>query len=74
VSEFPSHPVIDVWAVLLDPDIRRDVGQRLLTWQRARAEGLVPEVVPEGDKPFLARHIVPEIPSPFPSSRRGADQ
>jgi hypothetical protein len=58
MSEYPSHPVIDVWAVLADPDIPRDVGQRLLTRQRARAEGLIPDVVPEDDKPFLARHIV----------------
>lgn len=53
-----KHPVIDVWAVLADPEIPRDVGQRLLSRQRARAEGLTPDVVPEEDKPFLARHIV----------------
>lgn len=53
-----KHPVIDVWAVLLDRDIPGDVGQRLLSRQRARALGLAPDVVPEEDKPFLARHIV----------------
>ncbi|KAB8186935.1 hypothetical protein FH608_046455 [Nonomuraea phyllanthi] len=59
MSDFASHPMIDVWAVLSDPDIPSDVGQRLLTRQRARALGLTPDVVPEEDKPFLARHIVP---------------
>ncbi|MFI7125920.1 hypothetical protein ACIBQ1_09515 [Nonomuraea sp. NPDC050153] len=53
-----EYPVIDVWAVLADPDIPCDVGQRLLSRQRARAMGLPPDVVPEADKPFLARHIV----------------
>lgn len=51
-------PVIDVWAVLTDPDIPRDVGQRLLTRQRARSLGVDPEPVLEADKPFLARHVV----------------
>jgi hypothetical protein len=55
-----EYPVIDVWAVLADPEIPTEVGQRILTRQRARAEGLTPEVVPEADKPFLARHIVTE--------------
>lgn len=50
-------PVIDVWAVLADPDIPADVGQRLLTRQAARRRGLEPDVVPEADKPFLARHV-----------------
>ena len=53
-----NHPLIDVWAVLEDPDIPTDVGQRLLTRQRARGLGLTPNPVPEADKPFLARHIV----------------
>lgn len=53
-----KHPVIDVWAVLSDPEIPSDVEQRLLTRQRARAMGVTPDVVPEEDKPFLARHIV----------------
>jgi hypothetical protein len=55
---YPDRPVIDVWAVLEDPDIPRDVGQRLLARQRARRMGVDPEPVPEGDKPYLARHIV----------------
>lgn len=53
-------PVIDVWAVLADSDIPTGVGQRLLTRQRARHEGLTPDAVPEADKPFLARHMVAE--------------
>lgn len=57
-----AHPLIDVWAVLEDPDIPRDVGQRLLTRQRARALGVAPDPVPDEDKPFLARHIV-DLPS-----------
>lgn len=59
MTEYPSHPVIDVWAVLADPDIPRDVGQRLLTRQRAVQQGIQPEPCPDEDKPFLARHIVP---------------
>jgi hypothetical protein len=51
-------PVIDVWDVLQDPEVPRDVGQRLLARQRARREGLTPDPCPEADKPFLARHIV----------------
>lgn len=58
-----EHPLIDVWAVLEDPDIPSDVGQRLLTRQRARGLGLTPDPVPEADKPFLARHIVDD-PTP----------
>lgn len=57
-----KYPLIDVWAVLLDPDIPRDVGQRLLTRQRARGLGVTPDPVPDGGKPFLARHIV-DLPS-----------
>lgn len=54
----PDRGVIDVWAVITDPDIPRDVGQRLLTRQRARALGITPEPCPEEDKPYLARHVV----------------
>ena len=57
-----KHPLIDVWAVLEDPDIPSDVGQRLLTRQRARRMGVTPAIVPDEDKPFLARHIV-DLPS-----------
>ncbi|MEV0994608.1 hypothetical protein [Nonomuraea sp. NPDC050202] len=58
MADFPSHPVIDVWAVLRDPDIPVEVGQRLLDRRRAVQAGEVPAVCPEGDKPFLNRHIV----------------
>lgn len=58
MPEYPSHPVIDVWAVLRDPDIPAEVGQRLLDRQRAVRNGEPPEPCPEADKPFLARHIV----------------
>jgi len=63
-DHYPDHPVIDVWAVLLDPEIPHEVGQRLLTRQRARAAGVTPEPCPDEDKPFLARHIVGgEVPA-----------
>lgn len=58
MSAYPDRPVIDVWAVILDPEIPHAVGQRLLSRQRARQEGLTPDPVLEEDKPFLARHIV----------------
>ncbi len=58
MSAYPDHPVIDVWAVLLDPEIPHAVGQRLLSRQRARRVGVTPDPVPEEDKPLLARHIV----------------
>lgn len=57
-DQYPDRPVIDVWAVLADPTIPHDVGQRLLTRQRARALGIQPEPCPDEDKPYLARHIV----------------
>lgn len=60
MPDHPSHPVIDVWAVLCDPDIPEEVGQRLLARQRAVRAGEKPDPCPEADKPFLARHIVPE--------------
>jgi hypothetical protein len=50
--------MIDVYAVLQDPDIPREVGQRLLTRQRARALGIEPEPCPDIDKPFLAKHLI----------------
>jgi DNA segregation ATPase FtsK/SpoIIIE-like protein len=56
-------PLIDVWAVLTDPDIPSDVGQRLLTRQRARQAGVDAEPCPEADKPYLARHVV-DPPTP----------
>lgn len=62
MPEFPSHPVIDVWAVLRDPDIPEEVGQRLLERRRAVRNGEQPDPCPEADKPFLARHIVPAPP------------
>lgn len=55
---YPARPVIDVWAVLADPDIPQEVGQRLLTRRTARTLGLDPAPCPDADKPFLARHIV----------------
>ncbi|TYB69670.1 hypothetical protein FXF51_05780 [Nonomuraea sp. PA05] len=58
----PDYPLIDVWAVLRDPDIPAAVGQRLLDRQRAVSAGETPAVCPEEDKPFLARHIVPAFP------------
>lgn len=51
-------PVIDVWSVLQDPEIPQEVGQRLLTRQRARSLGVAAEPCPEADKAYLARHIV----------------
>ena len=51
-------PLIDVWAVPQDPDIPRDVGQRLLSRQGARSLGIEPEPCPVEDESFLAKHIV----------------
>ncbi len=51
-------PLIDVWAVLQDPDIPYEVAQRLLTRQRARSLGMEPGPCPVEDQPFLARHVV----------------
>jgi hypothetical protein len=51
-------PLIDVWAVLQDPEIPREVGQRLLARQRAVSSGVDPEPVPAEDVPFLSRHVV----------------
>lgn len=59
MPDYPSRPVIDVWAALRDPDVPAEVGQRLLDRQRAARNGEQPEPCPESDKPFLARHIVP---------------
>lgn len=53
-----KHPLIDVWAVLADPEIPGGVGQRLLARQAAVRNGREPESVPEADKPFLSRHVV----------------
>lgn len=64
MTTYPSHPVIDVWAVLRDPDIPAEVGQRLLDRQRAAVLGEQPEPCPEADKPFLARHIVQAVQEP----------
>lgn len=50
--------VIDIWAVLADPDIPRDVGQRLLTRQAAARRGLPIPPCPEDDRPYLARHVI----------------
>jgi hypothetical protein len=58
MADYPSHPVIDVWAVLADPDIPAEVGRRLLKRQSAARNGRAPGTAPEGDKPFLARHVV----------------
>ncbi|MEO3869400.1 hypothetical protein ABGB18_11260 [Nonomuraea sp. B12E4] len=73
--DYPSHPLIDVWAVLRDQDIPVEVGQRLLDRQRAVRAGEQPAVCPEDDKPFLARHIVPAPPVQDSStvSRTSAD-
>ncbi|GIH69457.1 hypothetical protein [Sphaerimonospora thailandensis] len=51
-------PIIDVWAVITDPDIPRDVGQRLLARQAAHRQRLTPEPCPDADKPYLARHVI----------------
>lgn len=50
--------MIDVWAVLTDPDIPGDVGQRLLTRQAAAQLGLPTDPIPVADRAYLARHIV----------------
>jgi hypothetical protein len=56
-------PVIDVWTAIADPEIPDDVLLRLLSRRNAREKGETPEPCPEADKPFLARHIVPD-PAP----------
>lgn len=62
MPDYPDFPLINVWAVLVDPDIPVEVGQRLLDRQSAVRNGEQPEPCPESDKPFLARHIVPAPP------------
>ncbi len=72
-DEYPDHPVVDVWAVIADPEIPHGVGQRLVTRQRARRLGLEPEPVPEADKPYLARHFVVACATHDEIVRRGDD-
>ncbi|WP_326829702.1 hypothetical protein OIE13_06070 [Streptosporangium sp. NBC_01810] len=56
---YPEHPLINIWAVIADPDIPDDVVERLIDRQAARRDGRTPNPVPEDDKPWLARHIAP---------------
>lgn len=56
----PEHPLIDVWSAVKDTSIPDDVLERLIDRQAAVRQGRTPDEVSEGDKPYLARHIVPE--------------
>lgn len=55
-----EHPLIDTWAAISDPDIPHDVIERLIERKAAVRDGRTPDVVPEGDKPYLVPHVVGE--------------
>lgn len=64
---YPEHPLINIWAVVADPDVPNDVVERLIDRWAARRDGHTPDLVPEDDKPWLARHIVPTTTRRSPS-------
>ncbi|GAA0853331.1 hypothetical protein ACFQVD_26705 [Streptosporangium amethystogenes subsp. fukuiense] len=51
-------PMSDVRSVVFDPAVPDDVVERLIDRLAARRAGRTPDVVPEDDKPWLARHVV----------------
>lgn len=55
----PPRAVVNIWDLIEDPGIPRDVAQRAFARRRAAAEGITPPAIPDEDLPHLARHAHP---------------